>query len=50
MKPDTDKLDTKADDVRLRVGKFYRPEDTHKGPTAAHQADINKLYWSDEGM
>nr|Q27746.1 RecName: Full=DNA (cytosine-5)-methyltransferase PliMCI; AltName: Full=DNA methyltransferase PliMCI; Short=DNA MTase PliMCI; Short=M.PliMCI; AltName: Full=Dnmt1; AltName: Full=MCMT [Paracentrotus lividus]CAA90563.1 DNA (cytosine-5-)-methyltransferase [Paracentrotus lividus] len=34
--------------VRLRVNKMYRPEDTHKGRTAAYQADLNVLYWSEE--
>jgi len=28
---------------------FSRPEDTHKGPNAGHQADSNLLYWTDEG-
>nr|XP_054770266.1 DNA (cytosine-5)-methyltransferase PliMCI-like [Lytechinus pictus] len=34
--------------VKLRVSKMYRPEDTHKGRTAAYQADLNILYWSEE--
>ncbi len=36
-------------EVYLRLGMFYRPEDTHKGPSATTQADLNVLYWSDEG-
>lgn len=35
-------------DVEVRVRKFYRPENTHRGPAAAHQAPLNLLYWSDE--
>ncbi|XP_064649332.1 DNA (cytosine-5)-methyltransferase PliMCI-like isoform X1 [Lineus longissimus] len=38
----------KEEDIKLRVTKFYRPENTHKGATAGHQADLNMLYWSDE--
>uniref|UniRef100_A0A4W4H127 DNA (cytosine-5)-methyltransferase 1 n=1 Tax=Electrophorus electricus TaxID=8005 RepID=A0A4W4H127_ELEEL len=40
-KPDTS-------DVKLRLYKFYRPENTHKGPKAGYHTDINQLYWSDE--
>ncbi len=36
--------------MQLRLGMFYRPEDTHKGSSASTQADLNLLYWSDEGM
>ncbi|XP_056678753.1 DNA (cytosine-5)-methyltransferase 1-like [Monodelphis domestica] len=35
-------------DIKLRVNKFYRPENTHKSMNASHHADINLLYWSDE--
>ncbi|GLH01282.1 DNA (Cytosine-5)-methyltransferase PliMCI [Gryllus bimaculatus] len=35
-------------DIYLRVKKFYRPEDTHKGASLSYQADLNMLYWSDE--
>ncbi|KAI8508772.1 DNA (cytosine-5)-methyltransferase 1 [Branchiostoma belcheri] len=35
-------------DVRLRVTKFYRPENTHKGKAGSHHTDLNMLYWSDE--
>uniref|UniRef100_F7GG75 DNA (cytosine-5)-methyltransferase n=1 Tax=Monodelphis domestica TaxID=13616 RepID=F7GG75_MONDO len=35
-------------DIKLRVNKFYRPENTHKSMKASHHADINLLYWSDE--
>uniref|UniRef100_A0A7N6AY15 DNA (cytosine-5)-methyltransferase n=1 Tax=Anabas testudineus TaxID=64144 RepID=A0A7N6AY15_ANATE len=35
-------------EVKLRLYKFYRPENTHKGVKASYHADINQLYWSDE--
>ncbi|XP_054983670.1 DNA (cytosine-5)-methyltransferase 1 isoform X3 [Sorex araneus] len=35
-------------DIKLRVHKFYRPENTHKSTPASYHADINLLYWSDE--
>lgn len=35
-------------DIKLRVHKFYRPENTHKSMPASYHADINLLYWSDE--
>uniref|UniRef100_A0A667WAZ9 DNA (cytosine-5)-methyltransferase n=1 Tax=Myripristis murdjan TaxID=586833 RepID=A0A667WAZ9_9TELE len=35
-------------DVKLRIYKFYRPENTHKGVKASYHTDINQLYWSDE--
>uniref|UniRef100_A0A6Q2Z553 DNA (cytosine-5)-methyltransferase n=1 Tax=Esox lucius TaxID=8010 RepID=A0A6Q2Z553_ESOLU len=40
----------KADmsEVKLRLYKFYRPENTHKGAKAGYHTDINMLYWSDE--
>ncbi|KAF2360331.1 S-adenosyl-L-methionine-dependent methyltransferase [Trinorchestia longiramus] len=34
--------------VSVLVRKFYRPENTHRGPAAAHQAPLNLLYWSNE--
>ncbi|ROL51170.1 DNA (cytosine-5)-methyltransferase 1 [Anabarilius grahami] len=40
-KPDTT-------EIKLRLYKFYRPENTHKGPKGAYHSDINELYWSDE--
>jgi len=36
-------------DIFLKVIKLYRPENTHKGISAAYQLDLNMLYWSDEG-
>ncbi|XP_052224566.1 DNA (cytosine-5)-methyltransferase 1-like isoform X2 [Dreissena polymorpha] len=36
------------DKIKLKVKKFYRPENTHKGVTAGHQSDVNQLYYSDE--
>ncbi|MEQ2179091.1 hypothetical protein GOODEAATRI_021063, partial [Goodea atripinnis] len=40
----------KADnsEVKLRLYKFYRPENTHRGVKASYHTDINQLYWSDE--
>lgn len=35
-------------DIKIRLNKFYRPENTHKSITASYHADINLLYWSDE--
>ncbi|XP_050780752.1 DNA (cytosine-5)-methyltransferase 1 isoform X3 [Gopherus flavomarginatus] len=35
-------------DIKLRVYKFYRPENTHKSMKASYHSDINLLYWSDE--
>nr|XP_044998523.1 DNA (cytosine-5)-methyltransferase 1 isoform X2 [Jaculus jaculus] len=35
-------------DIKIRVNKFYRPENTHKSTPASYHADINLLYWSDE--
>uniref|UniRef100_A0A8C1QZG8 DNA (cytosine-5)-methyltransferase n=1 Tax=Cyprinus carpio TaxID=7962 RepID=A0A8C1QZG8_CYPCA len=35
-------------EIKLRLYKFYRPENTHKGPKGAYHSDINQLYWSDE--
>lgn len=36
-------------EVKLRIRKFYRPENTHKGISLAYQRDLNFLYWSNEG-
>lgn len=36
-------------DVSVRIAKFYRPENTHRGAMASYQADLNRLYWSEEG-
>ena len=38
-----------SEDIKLRVRKFYRPENTHKGASAGDQSDLNLLYWSSEG-
>ncbi|XP_054859328.1 DNA (cytosine-5)-methyltransferase 1 isoform X2 [Eublepharis macularius] len=35
-------------EIKLRVYKLYRPENTHKSVKASYHADINLLYWSDE--
>ncbi|CAI9739711.1 DNA (cytosine-5)-methyltransferase 1-like [Octopus vulgaris] len=35
-------------DIKIKITKFYRPENTHKGPAASYQADLNVLYWSNE--
>lgn len=36
-------------ELKIKVRKFYRPENTHKGILLAYQQDLNLLYWSDEG-
>lgn len=38
-----------SSDIWLKVRKFYRPENTHDGVSASFQADLNMLYWSEEG-
>ncbi|XP_061469721.1 DNA (cytosine-5)-methyltransferase 1 isoform X5 [Rhineura floridana] len=35
-------------EIKLRVYKLYRPENTHKSVKASYHADINLLYWSAE--
>ncbi|KAL8585576.1 hypothetical protein ACOMHN_050335 [Nucella lapillus] len=35
-------------ELTVRVRKFYRPENTHKGMEWAYGCDLNKLYWSNE--
>ncbi|XP_052586847.1 DNA (cytosine-5)-methyltransferase 1-like [Peromyscus californicus insignis] len=35
-------------DIKIRVNKFYRPENTHRSSLATYHLDINLLYWSDE--
>uniref|UniRef100_A0A287CVP0 DNA (cytosine-5)-methyltransferase n=1 Tax=Ictidomys tridecemlineatus TaxID=43179 RepID=A0A287CVP0_ICTTR len=35
-------------EIKIRLNKFYRPENTHKSTSASYHADINLLYWSDE--
>lgn len=35
--------------LSIKVRKFYRPENTHKGVILWYQQDLNLLYWSDEG-
>lgn len=35
-------------DIKIRLNKFYRPENTHKSTPASYHSDINLLYWSDE--
>ncbi|XP_053320799.1 DNA (cytosine-5)-methyltransferase 1 isoform X2 [Spea bombifrons] len=35
-------------DIKLRIYKFYRPENTHKAMKASYHADVNLVYWSDE--
>lgn len=36
-------------ELKIKVRKFYRPENTHKGSLLTYQHDLNLLYWSDEG-
>ncbi|XP_019064640.1 DNA (cytosine-5)-methyltransferase 1 [Fukomys damarensis] len=35
-------------EIKIKLNKFYRPENTHKFTPASYHADINLLYWSDE--
>ncbi|EHB03719.1 DNA (cytosine-5)-methyltransferase 1 [Heterocephalus glaber] len=35
-------------EIKIKLYKFYRPENTHKSNPASYHADINLLYWSDE--
>ncbi|XP_023572897.1 DNA (cytosine-5)-methyltransferase 1 isoform X2 [Octodon degus] len=35
-------------EIKIKLNKFYRPENTHKSTSASYHADINLLYWSDE--
>ncbi|XP_078007936.1 DNA (cytosine-5)-methyltransferase 1-like [Phascolarctos cinereus] len=35
-------------DIKLRINKFYRPENTHECRMNKFWDDINLLYWSDE--
>lgn len=44
----TDKL-VSSSDIWITVTKLYRPENTHKGQNLMEQADLNLLYWSEEG-
>ena len=36
-------------DVNIKINKLYRPEDTHRDSTLMEQADLNMVYWTDEG-
>lgn len=36
-------------DICIRVNRMYRPENTHRDSTLMEQADLNMVYWSDEG-
>lgn len=42
------KKNLSANDVFLKLRKFYRPENTHRSIEFTYQLDLNKLYWSDE--
>lgn len=44
----TDKL-VSSGEIWITVTKLYRPENTHKGLNLMEQADLNMLYWSNEG-
>lgn len=39
----------RAQDIRLRVKKFYRPHNTHLKQSEADLLHLNLLYWSEEG-
>ena len=34
--------------VSAVIRKYYRPENTHRGKAALHQASLNLLYWSED--
>ncbi|XP_065647414.1 DNA (cytosine-5)-methyltransferase PliMCI isoform X3 [Hydra vulgaris] len=34
--------------IMLKVRKFYRPENTHKGMSGTMNCDLNMVYWSNE--
>lgn len=36
--------------INIKVNKLYRAENTHRGSTLIEQADLNMVYWSDEGI
>lgn len=36
-------------DIYIRVNKMYRPENTHRDKTLMEQADLNMVYWSNDG-
>lgn len=38
-----------ASNIYIKVNKMYRPENTHRDSTLMEQADLNMVYWSDEG-
>lgn len=37
-------------DINITVNKLYRPENTHRSSTLMEQADLNMVYWSNEGI
>ncbi|XP_028404799.1 DNA (cytosine-5)-methyltransferase 1-like isoform X2 [Dendronephthya gigantea] len=41
-------LKEETPDIRLKVRKFYRPGNTHKGAECGYRTDYNLLYWSSE--
>lgn len=43
-----DKSKMTISDIKLKVQKLYRPENTHKGNTLSQQLDLNVVYWSEE--
>ena len=38
----------KRNDIKLKVNKFFRPENTHKTLKSTYYSDLNLLFWSDE--
>ncbi|XP_062515126.1 DNA (cytosine-5)-methyltransferase 1-like [Corticium candelabrum] len=40
--------ESNKDEIKLKVNKFYRPENTHLGIAASYHSDFNALYWSEE--
>ena len=39
-----------ADEVYIRVTKFFRPEDTFRGAEGSAHNDLHMLYYSAEGV
>ncbi len=39
----------KSSDVKLKVKKFYRPQNTHQDQKTVYQSNLNLLYWSEDG-
>lgn len=43
--------ESREKNIKLKLKKFYRPENTHLARKKAHlYKDLNLVYWSEEGM